>query len=284
MNVAECAQLALLLEVAATPKPGNVDRCRDHPGLHFSHFLAGAVGARSGLEAAADPDGPGVGEAFEGAVAGMGRQSGGNTQFGALLLVVPLARTAATGDLSRDRASSVVEATTVEDAAGFYRAFDHVDVSVAEPPEGWGPLDVRRGSDAVPALRERGLTLEDVMAASAGRDGVAREWVEGFERSFRAAALIAPDDDNAADRPLTDRAATAYLELLAEEPDTFVAIRHGESTARSVSERARDALEGAIDPDDLADELVAEGVNPGTTADLVAAGLFVALARGEASV
>ena len=279
MNVAECAQLALLLEVAGTPKPGNVDRCREYPDLRFEHFLAGAVGARPGLEAAADPDGPCVGESFERAVAGMSQQSGGNTQFGALLLVVPLARAATAGDLSPSGASAVAEATTVDDAAAFYRAFDHVDVSVAEPPEGWGPLDVRQGSDAVAELRDRGLSLYDVMAASAGRDGVAREWAGGFERSFRAAELIEDGDG-----PVTDRAAGAYLELLAEEPDTFVAIHHGEEAARSVAARARAALDGDLDPDALADDLVEEGVNPGTTADLTAAGLFVALARGTVSV
>ena len=279
MNVAECAQLALLLEVAGTPKPGNVDRCREHPDLRYEHFLAGAVGARPGLEAAAAPDGPGVGEAFGRAVEGMSQQSGGNTQFGALLLVVPLARAAAKGDLSRPGATSVVEATTVDDAAAFYRAFDHVDVSVAEPPEGWGPLDVRRGSDAVAELRERGLSLYDVMAASAGRDGVAREWTGGFERSFRAAELI-----EAGDGPATDRAAAVYLGLLAEEPDPFVATQHGEEAARSVVSRARSALDGGLAPDSFADELVDEGVNPGTTADLTAAGLFVALSRGTVSV
>ena len=291
MNVAELAQLALLLEVSGTPKPGNVDRCREYPDLRFEHFLAGAVGARPGLEAAADPDGPGVGGAFERAVSGMSQQSGGNTQFGALLLVVPLARAAVRGDLTPGGASAVVEATTVEDAAGFYRAFDHVDVSVAEPPEGWDPLDVRRGSEAVPALRERDLRLRDVMVESADRDGVAREWVGGFERSFRAADLIAQGDahahgagDSDVDRPLTDRAAAAYLELLAGEPDPFVAIQHDRATAEEVAERARAALAGTADPADLAEDLVERGINPGTTADLVAAGLFVALADGRVSV
>ena len=41
---AENAQLALLLEVTGTPKPGNVDRHRDYPELRFEHFAAGAVG------------------------------------------------------------------------------------------------------------------------------------------------------------------------------------------------------------------------------------------------
>ncbi|MFW5974397.1 MAG: triphosphoribosyl-dephospho-CoA synthase, partial [Natrialbaceae archaeon] len=43
------AQLALLLEVSSTPKPGNVDRKREYPDLRFEQFMAGAVGARRGL-------------------------------------------------------------------------------------------------------------------------------------------------------------------------------------------------------------------------------------------
>jgi len=49
-------------------------------------------------------------------------------------------------------------------------------------------------------------------------------------------------------------------------------------------DRAVESVDGDLDPDALADDLVEEGVNPGTTADLTAAGLFVALARGTVSV
>jgi len=47
-----------------------------------------------------------------------------------------------------------------------------------------------------------------------------------------------------------------------------------------VTRRAKAALDGEEDPADLADEFVARDINPGTTADLVAAALFVALERG----
>ena len=273
MRPAQRAQLALLLEVASTPKPGNVDRRRDYPDLRFEHFLAGAVGAADGLEAAAD--GAGIGAAFERAVAGMADQRGGNTQFGALLLVVPLLATAATGELTPGAAGSLVTETTVADAAGFYRAFDHVDVDVAEPPAGLEALDVRRGSDAVGDVEASGLSLYDVMALSADADGVAREWTTGFERTFEAAERILTGEG-----PVTDRAALAYLELLAEVPDTFVRIQHGAEAAESVTDRARGALEGDVDVDALAEELVAGGINPGTTADITAGGLFVALESG----
>jgi triphosphoribosyl-dephospho-CoA synthase len=264
--------LALLLEVTGTPKPGNVDRHHDHEDLRFEQFLAGAVGAEPALRAAPDPP---LGETFERAVAGMSDQRGGNTQFGALLTVVPLLYAEHAGDLSPDGARAVVEATTVADTADFYRAFEHVDVAVEDPPEGLDDLDVRRGSDAVSAVRERDLTLEALMERSADVDGVAAEWTGGFERTFSTARAIQRDDG-----PVPDRAARAFLDMLAAEVDTFVVKTHDRATAERVRERARDARDGDTDPATLADELVAEGVNPGTTADLTAGALFVALRRG----
>lgn len=282
---AQRAQLALLLEPCGTPKPGNVDRHHEYPDLRFEHFLAGAVGAHRGLSIAAGerPVGngdesiepAGVGHAFERAVAGMSRQSGGNTQFGSLLVVVPLVRAATVGDLSPTGVGDIVAATTVADATAFYRAFEHVDVAVDDPPAGMEDLDVRHGADAIPALERRGLTLADVMERSTDRDGIAREWTGEFERTFKAGRSI-----ESGEGPIPDRAARTFLELLAAEPDTFVATQHDTATAEAASERARAALDGEIDPEGLAEEFVAEGINPGTTADLVAGGLYVALERG----
>ncbi|WP_280587931.1 triphosphoribosyl-dephospho-CoA synthase [Halorubrum sp. Boch-26] len=306
------ATLALLLEVAGTPKPGNVDRRRDVDDLRFESFLGGAVGAREGLELAAS-DEASVGAAFERGVAGMADRAGTNTQFGCLLLLVPLLRATVAdppaGDLGPGAVDRVTRGTTVDDAVAFYRAFEHVDVAVAGPPADAADLDVRRGSDAAPALRERGLTLRDVLAISADPDDPdrvpdrnAQEWVEGFPRTFRAVEWIRADTG-----PLTDRAARAFLGLLAADPDTLVAATHGSETAREASVRAGSLLdrpdaeasgiaEQAVDADEIdadavhgadldgAEELatafVDEGINPGTTADLTCAALYVALRRG----
>jgi len=311
------ATLALLLEVAGTPKPGNVDRRRDLADLRFEAFLGGAVGARPGLELAAEAganagDPPGVGDAFERAVAGMADRAGTNTQFGCLLLLVPLVRAAADPEreLSREGVDAVCRSTTVDDAVAFYRAFEHVDVAVDDPPPGADDLDVRRGSDAEPAVREREIPLRDVLALSPDPgdpetmedrvpDRNAQEWTEGFPRTFRAAEWILTDEG-----PLADRAARAFLGLLAAEPDTLVASTLDAETAREASGRARAILESdAGDPsgpvgdvsgvdadavhggdlkaaESLAEAFVAEGINPGTTADLTCAALFVALRRG----
>jgi triphosphoribosyl-dephospho-CoA synthase len=272
-SVAQNAQLALLLEVSGTPKPGNVDREREYDDLRFEHFVAGAVGARPGLDraAAGDPVGP----AFEAAVDGMADQSGGNTQFGALLVLTPLVAAAADGRLSSAGVDDVVRETTVEDAAAFYWAFEHVDVAVDDPPDGLEPLDVRRGSDAVPDLRARGLTLFDVMQSSADVDGVAAEWVSGFERVFEASEWLLDGSG-----PVADRASDAFLELLAAEPDTFIVTRQDRETAEEVQRRAQAVLDGEEDATDLAEEFVERDINPGTTADIVAGALFVALERG----
>lgn len=278
---AQNAELALLLEVTGTPKPGNVDRHREYDDLRFEHFMAGAVGSSSGLTLA--QRGAAVGRAFERCIAGMAEQSAGNTQFGALLLLVPLVQAASThdDDLSSESASEVVGSTTVEDACDFYRAFEHVSVAVTDPPSGqdqdvdMDALDVRRGTQAVSTLRERELTLMDVMELSAEIDGVAREWTQGFSRSFAAANWIEENDG-----PIAERAGDAFLRLLSEEPDTFIVKQHDEATATEASERARRARSGEIDPDALAEEFIQQDINPGTTADLTAAALFIALERG----
>lgn len=295
---AENAELALLLELAGTPKPGNVDRRREYPDLRFEHFLAGAVGAREGLTLAAE--GAPLGGAFEQAVAGMARQQGGNTQFGCLLLVVPLVSARAGGRLTPEGVSNVVARTTVEDATNFYRAFDHVDVAVREPAEKQAAdeqsgtdsppptegqpaepadiaaeLDVTRGSDAIPAVRERGLTLLDLMEASTAHDGNAREWTKGFPRTFEVAAHIRQDQG-----PAPDRVARAFLEQLANEPDSLVATQHGRAVAKQVQTRAA-AVDRDLDAaEQFATDLIEDGINPGTTADIVAAGTYVALERG----
>jgi len=46
MGRAERAQMAMMLEVCAYPKPGNVDRCHDYPDTRLEHFLASAIMVR----------------------------------------------------------------------------------------------------------------------------------------------------------------------------------------------------------------------------------------------
>ncbi|MDY7083231.1 MAG: triphosphoribosyl-dephospho-CoA synthase, partial [Halobacteria archaeon] len=188
LTPAQTAQLAMLLDVGSDPKPGNVDRGHGHDDADttFHHFLGSAVGAVPAFERAAKS--ADVGETFYDAVESAQWHSGGNTHFGALLLLVPLViaeqRDAGIGD--------VVAETTVEDAVRFYEAFDLVDVHV-EPRDELGDendLPDVNDENAVEEVRARELTLYDVMETSAPVDGVAREWTKGFERCFDCAEYL----------------------------------------------------------------------------------------------
>lgn len=269
LTVTEDAQTALLLE-AGTQKPGNVGPEHDFDDTTFHQFLVGAVGARHGLAYAAD--GAPVGAAFLRSVRYASRHEGGNTQFGALLLLVPLVRAEGQGDINE--VDEVVADTTPEDAARFYKAFDHTDVYVGETETEYDVND--------PMSRERvvedGVTMYDLMERSADRDGVASEWTNGFKRCFEAGKTLREHDG-------TTREAVreAYLRLLSDEPDTFVAKKHGKEMAEDVSRRAREVVSGEKTVEEFDAELRAESINPGTTADITAAGIFVAL-REEWSI
>jgi len=127
-----------------------------------------AVGAREGLELAADGE-TGIGRAFERAASRGWRRAPGRTPSSAVSsLLVPLVR-ASVGDDGDDEnlppsVDRVTRETTVDDAVAFYRAFEHVDVAVADPPADADDLDVRRAG-------RRGPRTPGAGRDPAGRDG-----------------------------------------------------------------------------------------------------------------
>src|SRR5512145_110065 len=85
----EQAQIAMMLEVCAMTKPGNVDRGHDYPDTWLEHFLASSIFCRSALEKAEQGTGT-IGELIREATLLTGRHRGGNTHFGAFILLIPL--------------------------------------------------------------------------------------------------------------------------------------------------------------------------------------------------
>lgn len=260
---ADRAQLAMALEVLASPKPGNVDRCHDYPETRIEHFIASALAARPALEAT-EARRAGLGPLIEGAVGATACHAGGNTHFGAFILLVPLVYGG-----TPEGALAAIRATTVEDAVAFYRAFALTRVRVPAEDE----LDVN-DPRAADLLRERGMTLLDVMAHSAQRDMVAREWVNGFALSRRAAdALLADGEPRTAIRRV-------FLSLLATEPDTFIEKKHGAARAGETRERAGAVIRGEASLESLDAWCLAHDVNPGSLADITIAAIYLALGRG----
>ncbi len=270
--IARCAVLAMALEVSGTPKPGNIDRNHDYADTKYEDFLAAAVSVFPVMEKACHSQGIGdlILEATEESTAW---QQGGNTHFGAYILLFPLIK-AACEDLAdlQNEAIQVVRETTMDDAVDFYKAFGKVQVKM----KGSEDLDV---SDAASLndIRKRGLTLFDIMEISSKNDLVAREWTNGFARCFKAAELILERRYNGT---LNDAIVLTYLDLLADEPDTFVAKKYDMNKALYVQGLAIDVLERRMTLNELSNRLYREKINPGSTADIIIAGIFIALLRG----
>lgn len=199
--IARCAQLAMLLEVSASPKPGNVDREHNYSDTCFEHFLASSVSVYPVLELAARSRN-GIGVLIRSAVCESSAwQQGGNTHFGAFLLLVPLSMAAgelfdsrkkAHFKLSPDefedlavRAHAFVRATDCEDAVEFYKAFEMAGVRVNSVDE------FSLGDpESTTELREQEVTLYELMEISKGYDLIANEWTLGFRRCLEGAKSI----------------------------------------------------------------------------------------------
>jgi len=323
--IARCAQLAMLLEVSASPKPGNVDREHNYSDTCFEHFVASSVSVYPVLELAARSK-SGIGSLVRSAVCESSAwQQGGNTHFGAFLLLIPFSMAA--GELfdlhkrvhfrlSQDEfedlavhAHAFVRATDCEDAVEFYRAFEVAGVRVNSVGE------FSLGDpESTAELREREVTLYKLMEIAEGYDLIANEWTSGFGRCLEGARSITEFMQSlnpGAENPVLNCSGTGineaivytFLKLLSRHRDTFIQTKFDEDTADYVSSRAGEILstwEGSsVDTtrdssvnmtrdfssllpavQEFDDELLKKRINPGSTADIIIAGLFIALLGG----
>jgi triphosphoribosyl-dephospho-CoA synthase len=273
-EVAAAGQLACLLEVSA-PKPGNVSPERHFHDTRYEDFLASAVAIGPALaEAHVHPLGVTIRHAVEDTL----RWTKSNTNLGIVLLLAPLARAALlSGGTLRDRLHQVLAETTVDDADEVYQA-----IRQARP----GGLGRSQAEDVAHAPS---VTLRAAMELAAGRDAIAREYVTDFALTFETGvpALLAARRERLA---WTDAAVETYLTLLEAAPDTHIARKLGAAEAEVVSHRAREVrafggTRSAAGRQALADldrELrdPRNRRNPGSTADLTCAALFVVILEG----
>ena len=273
-RVAQCAVLAMLFELSSSPKPGNVDRCHDFSDIGFNHFLISAVSAYPIFRKAAS-GGAGVGSLIlDGVQAWKTWNLGSNTHFGSLVLMIPIAFAAGKPDELHRALANVLEKTTVNDAIDFYSAFEKAKARVVEVDS--FSLNDRNWQEAV---RESGKTLLELMRLSSKHDIVAREWATNYERSFLLAKRL---DEQISLWGQNEGIVRTFLEALAEVPDSLICAKFGEELARKVSKRAREALldDTLGKAHELDEELLAADINPGSTADLIAASLFISLLGG----
>ena len=265
---------ACRLDVAVR-KPGNVSLASAGHRMQAQQFIASA-------EAAAGPlfePGASVGRRIEGAVAATWQAVGCNTNLGIVLLCAPLATAAErvrepSADALRRSLQGVLAALDVDDARAAYRA-----IAMAQPA-GLGQVE------AQDVHAEPDVDLREAMRLAADRDSIALQYANGFAHLFELGltALGMGGEGAAAEAPAA-AVQRLYLTWLATLPDSHIVRKHGAAVAQTVMDAAQGwltlARQSASPLDDSLiaaweEALKADGINPGTSADLTVATLFAA--------
>jgi triphosphoribosyl-dephospho-CoA synthase len=272
-TIGQCAALACLFESTAT-KPGNVLRGADFDDVTYPEFVASGIMIGPVMERAVDQP---LGQTVLAAVTATRAVTATNTNLGTILLLAPLAAVPREQSLA-DGVGQVFRHLTAEDARDVYEAIrlatpgglgsvDQADVNTCDVPD-----------DLLSAMR-----------LAADRDMVARQYAEDFHHVLTCAAPWLAESI-AAGMTRDDAIVHVHLRLMSAFPDSLIARKCGAETAAHSADWAGRVLDsGSPDSEayryelsDLDFWLRSDGHhrNPGTTADLIAAGLFVVLRDG----
>lgn len=246
-------------------KVGNVHRFSAGHGMEVEHFEVAAAAAAPHIAA----EGARVGTRIETAVAASLIASGLNTNLGIVLLCAPLAVAAET-DVP---VATVLARLNMADAQATFRA-----IALARP----GGLGEHEHDVAAPPT----IGLMEAMALAADRDRIAQQYVSGFQDIYDTGigtldALAGVEEEA--------RTEAVHLGFMAAFPDSHIARKFGPDMAEQVCREA-EALARTIDwraPTAARRSklmafdrsLKARGLNPGTSADLTVATLFVVALR-----
>ena len=284
MTLCEQLEFACLMEATAC-KPGNVHPAAAFDDLTYADFTRAAQAIAEPLSQAGHV---GVGRAALNAVQATRAVVATNVNLGIVLLLAPLAAVPLNVPLCSG-ICRVLTQTTVEDSVDVYAA-----IRLARPG-GLGTVDSED-------VNERpSLTLRDVMALAAERDLIAAQYATNLELVFLTAKALSdrcarwnarhsrtggPVD--VLGLPVWEAAIVeTYVELIAQRPDSHIVRKCGQPLAEEASRRAAfviqgdgfDSPQGRASLLEFDTWLRADGHrrNPGSSADLIAASLFVAV-------
>jgi len=269
-SVGTCATLACLWEATAA-KPGNVTRGADFAGLTYVDFITSAAAIGPCLERAREW---GVGRSVLEAVRATQAAVGTNTNLGTILLLSPLAVVSPDQPLHTGL-PRVLDRLHADDTRLVFEA-----IRLARPG-GMGQVAQADVREPPPPT----LKLIEAMQLAAKRDSVARQYVNGFQQVFTTADRLVAASTRGL--PLSEAIVYAFLQLLSELPDSLISRKCGPDRAAAVTARAAKVVEDFEPVGDAYQTAVGEldfylrsdghRMNPGTSADIVAAALFVLL-------
>lgn len=272
LTTGQLASLACTLEVCA-PKPGNVHRSADFEDVTLQDFLASAIAIGPVFDQATSLS---LGQLIRQSVAATSRVTRTNTNLGMLLLLAPLAMPQDAANLQQD-AAAAIENSTSQDAADIYAA-----INLAKP----GGMQTSSEHDIAGSAPPHIL---DAMKLAAERDSIARQYTTRLADVFEQVVPLLTDTARH-HLPLSQRIVHAHVVRMAQSPDTLIARKNGDETAQQSAVMAQRVIDaGPPMEDDYMQQLAnldfwlrcnGHKRNPGTTADLIAAGLFVCLRQG----
>jgi triphosphoribosyl-dephospho-CoA synthase len=271
LSIGMCAQLACILDVASF-KPGNVSIAHGQEDMTFVDFLLSAAAIAPIMEQA--PFQP-IGQTILDSIRATRSVTNANTNLGIVLLLAPLASVPPKVDLKGGLMRALIR-LTIEDAKLAYEA-----IRLAQPG-GLGTVEQQDVS------QEPTVTLREAMALASNRDMIARQYVNDFEQVFEGVEILR-DELEAHQKTPSVAITYLFLRLLAKYPDTLIARKEGIVDAKLVSELAERVLKNAAGSDQAFLTLPGRQLvmppphyfkNPGATADVVTASLFVALRKG----
>ncbi|HIP25302.1 MAG TPA: triphosphoribosyl-dephospho-CoA synthase [Archaeoglobus profundus] len=277
-DAATAGVLALLLEVAGTPKAGNVDREHDFPELKFEHFLASASAVYPVfLKCARGESSVGrlILEAIESSISW---QRGGNVHFGSFMLLIPLVRCWWANDIGKAVIKELKE-TTVEDSLAILKAFKLSGARVMEVEEMSLTAD-----DLEDKLRRNNINLYEWLNYSPKENIIATELINGYPISHEGKEVLLKFYSRHND--ISMAVVYTYHYLLSNYLDPLIIAKYGIEVAEYVKEKAKIILrefEKRLDIDILRKfdyELLAKRINPGSIADLTASSIYLALREG----
>jgi triphosphoribosyl-dephospho-CoA synthase len=290
--ISKIAQIASILEVSGHPKPGNVHRTQDFEDMVFEDFLMSGIAIGNTMEKAA---GRGLkyqkdnelhkirlGELIKEAVMETYRWVENNTNLGIIMLLTPLS--AAAGSIQdfnslRDKVNDMMLATTPQDAVDLYDAINIADAGGMGKRE---DLDV--GSEkAKEELLEKDINMFDVLKISSTWDALAYELTHKMPVSFKLGYPTYKELKKVHGN--NNATVQTFLTILASKPDTLISRKYDQSVSARVKADAKIILDkGGILTEEgrsllvkFDQDLMKNKCNPGTTADLTASSLMIAL-------
>ncbi len=286
-EIAKIAQIASALEVSGYPKPGNVHRTRDYDDMVFEDFIiSGIVIGDAIREACTDVDveNPKLGKYILQAVAETDRWINNNTNLGIVMMITPIAVAAAISDSFEDirqNVKLVMGNTSVDDACDLYDAINIADAG------GMGDQDEYdvASDSAKQELRDNNQTMYDVLKISAPWDMLAREMTSDMPAVFEIGYPTYHELKQ--EKTQNEACILTFLTILSQVPDTLISRKYGSDEALKVSMMVRDLLNLKDEPDfaerlkEFDDFLFNNKLNPGTTADLTAASIFVSYLKSN---